>query len=164
MQLASGPKKSPASPVSSKTSKAMTRHVLCALPTDRIEDAWQLMKDIHCRHLPVVAEGKLIGIVSDRDILLRATYGDHGISFPDLRVSDVMTTHVVSCRPSARLSAVAATMIEKNLDSLPVTDDENHLLGIITSADLLNVMQKDQTANGGGDTVLDILSTPKSEG
>lgn len=164
MQLASGPKKTPSRPGRSKTSKAMTRHVLCALPGDLIEDAWKLMKDIHCRHLPVVSDGKLIGIVSDRDILLRATYGEHGIAFPDMRVSEVMTSRVVSCGPSARLSAVAATMLENNLDSLPVTDDENHLLGIVTSSDLLKVMQKDETSDGGGDTVLDILSAPRSEG
>ena len=159
-----GPKKQPpASPVAAKAAKAMTRHVLCALPDDRIEDAWQLMKDIHCRHLPVVANGKLIGILSDRDVLLRASYGDHGISFPDVRVSQAMSTKVISCRLSARLSAVAEIMLASNVDSLPVTDEENHLLGIITIADLLKVMRKDQNSDGGGDTVLDILGTSRNE-
>lgn len=159
-----GPRKPPpASPVTAKAAKAMTRHVLCALPEDRIEDVWHLMKDIHCRHLPVVSEGKLIGIVSDRDVLLRGIYGDHGISFPDVRVSQVMSTKVISCRPSARLSAVAEMMLASNVDSLPVTDDQNHLLGIITSADLLKWMRLDKTVDGGGDTVLDILSLPRSE-
>jgi acetoin utilization protein AcuB len=171
MQLPDGSKgpKTPkkplaASPVASKVSKSMTRHVLCALPDDHIADAYQLMKDIHCRHLPVVSEGKLIGILSDRDILLRATYGDHGISFPEVRISQIMSTKVISCRPSARLSAVAEIMLSNGVDSIPVTDDANHLLGMITSADLLKVMHRDQTSDGGGDTVLDILSTPRSEG
>jgi CBS domain-containing protein len=152
----------PKSPVGKKRSdKEMTRHVLCALVDDRVEDAYELMQDIHCRHLPVVKDGKLIGIISDRDILLRATYGEGGIKFPDIKVGDIMTKGVISCRPSARLSAVAELMVAKEIDSMPVTDEKNHLLGIITSTDLLRVMQESKQTDGGDDTVLDLLSLPK---
>jgi len=162
--LARSGSKMPKSPVGKKRSdKEMTRHVLCALVDDRVEDAYELMQDIHCRHLPVVRDGKLIGIISDRDILLRATYGAGGIKFPDLKVGDIMKKEIISCRPSARLSAVAEQMVAKAIDSLPVTDDQNHLLGIITSTDLLRVMQNSSETDGGDDTVLDVLSLPKSQ-
>lgn len=160
--LARSGSKMPKSPVGKKRSdKEMTRHVLCALVDDLVEDAYALMKDIHCRHLPVVQEGKLIGIVSDRDILLRSSYDKGGIKFPDLKVGDVMSRELISCRPSARLSAVAETMVSKGIDSIPVTDDKFHLLGIITSTDLLRAMKEQVESDGGGDTVLDVLSLPR---
>ena len=154
-------KKGKASVAKQRSDSEMTRHVLCALIDDPVEDAFALMQDIHCRHLPVVQDGKLIGIISDRDILLRATFGEGGMIFPDVKVGEIMKREVISCRPSAKLSAVAETMVEKEIDSLPVTDNENHLLGIITSTDLLRVMQHDQSEDGGTDSVMDILSLPK---
>jgi len=161
LEMSSGSKKSKSPVGKPRSDKEMTRHVLCALVDDHVEDAYALMKDIHCRHLPVVQDGKLIGMISDRDILLRSTFGEGGMIFPDVKVGEIMKREVISCRPSAKLSAVAETMVAKEIDSLPVTDNENHLLGIITSTDLLRVMQNDTSENGGADSVLDILSLPK---
>lgn len=146
---------------SDKGSKDLARHVLCALADDSVADAYSLMKDINCRHLPVVREGKLIGIVSDRDILLRSTYGSGGIQYPALRVADIMSRELISCRLSAGLPAVAESMGKHKIDAMPVTDSENNLLGIVTSSDLLESLKDLPVETGSNLTVEDILKKPK---
>lgn len=144
-----------------KSGNTTARHVLCALMDDSVEDAYNLMKDIGCRHLPVVREGKLIGIVSDRDILLQSSYGAGGIQFPDAKVVDIMSRELISCRPSAALSDVAESMVKHKIDAMPVTDSDNNLIGIVTSTDLLTALRTQQSGEKSAITVQEILSQPK---
>lgn len=104
-----------------------------------IERAWKLLSSMKVRHLPVVEHGRLVGMVSDRDLLLWAQRRVDGTpAFPDLCAAEVMTFTVVSRPPDATLAELAKAMVEHRIDSVPITDDQGALLGLVTSSDLLS--------------------------
>jgi acetoin utilization protein AcuB len=74
-----------------KVNESMTKFVVCLYPKDTLQVAHTLMNQLHCRHLPIINDGRLVGIVSDRDILLSASKTEEGfISVPETPVEDVM--------------------------------------------------------------------------
>lgn len=117
----------------------MTRNVTCIGPTESLKQAYDIMKDNEIRHLPVVVENnKLVGMVSERDVLLWSSFDNGIIEVPEMDVDDVMTTNLVTCKTSHQLCDVAEIMLERRIDAIPVTDDLGELLGIITSADFVS--------------------------
>lgn len=121
-------------------SAAMTREVVTAPPDLALRSAWRLMQEHHFRHLPVVADGKLCGIVSDRDVLLRARL-DHGaVEVPELTVGEAMTLSPYTCRTGTSVANVAGLMLEHKIDALPVLDSQGCLVGLVTSSDLLALL------------------------
>ncbi len=108
-----------------------------------IDMAWKLMKQLDVRHLPVVDNGKLVGIVSDRQLLTRANRAlDGHLEFPDLCIAEVMTFHPASCSPRTPARHIAAEMLHRQIDAMPVVEDE-HLVGLITMTDLVALLARD---------------------
>lgn len=121
-----------------KVRTVMTRNVMTLRPKDLLNIAYDLMKKHEIRHLPVVDDfNHLEGIISERDVLLHATYRPGEVEVPEIPVSEVMTTNLVTCRPSNTLSSVAGLMLERKVDSIPVTLVNGELVGIVTTADFL---------------------------
>jgi CBS domain-containing protein len=116
---------------------------------DKLLAADRLVDTKRIRHLPVLDEdGALVGIVSQRDLfhsgLLRATgYGSHGRTalLEAIRIKEVMTTQVITVRPSTPLKAAARLMLEHQIGCLPVMD-ESRLVGIITESDFVRLVLK----------------------
>jgi acetoin utilization protein AcuB len=96
--------------------------------------AHALMRANHIRHLPVLHGGKLVGIVSSRDLHLVETLPD---TDPEtLRVEEAMSPEVFTVGPDASLGEVAATMAERKLGSAVVVQDTK-VVGIFTAVDAL---------------------------
>ena len=102
-----------------------------------LAQAHRVMRDHRIRHLPVMAGGKLIGIVSERDLHLLETLKDTDPL--QATVEEAMSTDVFAVHSNARLTAVAAKMAERKIGSAVVVD-KGEVLGIFTALDGLRVL------------------------
>ena len=124
----------------------ITSQVVTIAPEASAKEAFALMKSMGIRHLVVVKEGVLMGIVTDRD-LRRPKVADVFKSWDELyrlsdefQVEDVMTSPVVAVDANADLREAARIMVERRIGALPVTDAHRGLAGIITETDLLKAL------------------------
>jgi CBS domain-containing protein len=131
-----------------KCSDVMTQSPVCCLPTDSVSKAAQLMEAEDVGSIPVIEDEqtmKLIGIVTDRDLALQvvAPERDTGSTL----VADVMTYEVVTCRASDDVQKAVDTMSKHQLRRMPVVDDDQRIVGIISQADVATrVDQTEETA------------------
>ena len=126
----------------------MTVKVQSLSSNDRLLDAALLMRSSHFRHIPIVDDGELVGILTDRDIqrcapslLARVSAEEYNAVFEETPISRVMTRGPVQISPDARLGDAAALLREKKLGCLPVVE-KGKLVGIITKADMLSALIK----------------------
>jgi acetoin utilization protein AcuB len=115
----------------------MTRKVIISPPEMSLRDAWQIMQQERFRHLPVVSDGRLVGILSDRDIRLRSTLHDGEIVVPDTTVGEAATRSPYVCEPDADVCDLVRVMTGEKIDAVPVVDRDHTLVGLVTSTDLL---------------------------
>jgi acetoin utilization protein AcuB len=121
-------------------SAAMTREVITAPPELPLSFVWGTMKEHAFRHLPVVVDGRLVGIISDRDVLLRARLENGRIIVPNTLVGEAMTLAPVTCQRTSTIDTIARLMLERKIDAVPVTDSAGGLVGLVTSSDLLALL------------------------
>ncbi len=118
----------------------MTRNVLVAPAGLPLQTAYDLMTRSRIRHLPVTAGGALVGMLSDRDLLLAAGVDALGqLQFPDRSVAELMTPSPLTCEASTSVSDLAQRMIDEKIDALPVMSG-TRLVGLVTSTDLLQLL------------------------
>jgi acetoin utilization protein AcuB len=101
-----------------------------------VADALQACRAHGVRHLPVMSDGWLVGLVSDRDLRLRMGRGEL-----DRRLADVMTTDMATVGPESLLSDAAELMRQRRVDSVLVTR-EGRLVGILTTTDVLALLRE----------------------
>jgi acetoin utilization protein AcuB len=116
----------------------MTASVFRITPGEPIHRAWRLMRDRRIRHLVVSQEERLLGILSDRDILAGITWEAAGPKGIQDQVRHIMTSQVATIAPEATVTDAARAMSKRRIGALPVCD-EGRLVGIITETDLLRV-------------------------
>jgi CBS domain-containing protein len=124
-----------------KAKTAMTRDIVCLNPEDSIASAYQLMTKWGIRHIPIIEDTTIIGILSDRDILVRSHLGEFGLSVPDIPVADAMTENPITCSPETPVATMVDLMLEHKIDSLPIVNHQGMLVGLVTSSDLLEVLR-----------------------
>ena len=116
-----------------KVSEVMTRDVQLVSPRQSICDAAKMMAECDAGALPVGEDDRLVGVITDRDIAIRAVGENKG---PDTPVSDVMTRQVLYCFEDETVEHVAGNMGEQQVRRLPVMNREKRLVGIVSIADL----------------------------
>ena len=116
--------------------------------SDTMGTALRLMRQQGVRHLLVLDEGKLVGILSDRDLRSPEVPGRwHAIPWADsLAVESVMSSPVMVLSPDAALSDAARLMHDERIDCAPVVEDET-IVGIITSSDLLQILANEERSS-----------------
>ncbi|TLS38004.1 CBS domain-containing protein [Pseudalkalibacillus caeni] len=120
----------------------MASQVVSISPTQSIQEAAALMSQYNIGSLPVVENGQLRGIVTDRDITLRATAsGGDGKT----TVSQCMTSNVVSATPDMTTDQAAALMAQNQIRRLPVVQN-NQLVGYVALGDLATKTPQQQEA------------------
>lgn len=112
----------------------MTETVACCSPDDPLNAAARQMWEHDCGAVPVVEAGKLVGMITDRDICMAAY--TQGRPLTAIAIREVMARHVHSCRATDTLERAASLMADARVRRLPVVDAEHHLLGIVSLADI----------------------------
>ena len=116
-----------------KVDAAMTREVRLVKPDQTIREAAQLMAEIDAGAIPVTENDRLVGMITDRDIAVRAVA--QGKS-PDTRIRDVMSTGILYCFDDQELDEVARNMGKNQVRRLPVINHDKRLVGILALGDL----------------------------
>lgn len=134
------------------------------------QEALKTMQAHRFRRLPVVdKKGKLIGIVSERDLLYASPSPATSLNVWELtyllskiEVRELMTKEVITTTPETPIEDAARLMIEKKVGGLPVIDEENYPVGIITDADVFKTLVEMFGENESGLRLT--LEVPKGKG
>ena len=132
-----------------RVSEVMTREVRMANPQQSICDAARLMAEIDAGALPVSDGERLVGMITDRDIAVRAVALQKP---PTTQVREVMSQEVLYCFDDQDLDDVAQNMGDIKVRRLPVVNREKRLVGILSLGDLA----KGENAAATGQTVAEI--------
>lgn len=131
-----------------KVENWMTRNVVTVPPSLPLIEAYRIFHDYEIRHLPVVDDEQLVGIISKRDIgklllqnLPTADVNDMGV------VKQAMVSKVETVKPDDSIQKAALLMRNRKIGSLPVVDAARHLVGIITTDDMLEVLVGELSRN-----------------
>ena len=126
-----------------RVSEAMTREVRVANPGQSIREVARIMAEIDAGVMPVGENDRLVGMITDRDIAIRAVAQGKG---PDTPVREVMSSEkVLYCYDDEELDHVAKNMSEHQVRRLPVVNREKRLVGIVSFGD---VAQKETRSAG----------------
>jgi CBS domain-containing protein len=135
----------------------MTPNPRSVSPDDTIQSAARIMRDEDTGAVPVVQNGRPVGMVTDRDIVVRAVAENGQLNRP---VRDIVTGQVVSASPSMSTREAAALMSEHQIRRLPVVENDR-LVGIVSIGDLAVKEGKDSRV---GDTLQSISEGVKERG
>src|SRR5215471_994511 len=109
-----------------RVSEAMTQDVRLASADHTIEEAARAMAGIDTGALPVSDGGRLVGMITDRDIVIRAVAAGKG---PQTKVSEVMTPDLIYCFDDQEVEEVAKNMADAQVRRLPVINHDMELVG-----------------------------------
>ncbi len=113
--------------------RCMSTEVYLTTPGHSIGDAARLMKQIDAGVLPVGEDDRLVGMITDRDIAIRAVAEGKG---PETRVGEVMSREILYCYDDENLDDVAMQMRELQVRRMPVLNRDKRLVGIISLGDM----------------------------
>ena len=116
-----------------QASEVMSSDVNIASPEQSIREAARMMANIDAGVLPVGQNDRLVGMITDRDIAIRAVAAGKG---PDTPIREIMSTEVKYCFETDDIDEIAQNMAEIKLRRLPVVDAKKRLVGIISLADI----------------------------
>jgi len=119
-----------------RVADVMTKGVQTAPSTMPAFEAWELMRRKGIRHLVVLDDGDVAGVLSERD-----AGGRRGANLrADATIGDLMTVHPVTIAPDATIRRAASVMRGRTIGCLPVVDGKKKLAGIVTVSDLLELL------------------------
>ena len=117
-----------------RVKERMTQPLATCHVNDGLHVAAQLMWDRNCGAVPVVNDdGQLVGILTDRDICMAAYV--RGLPLDAILVNSVMTKHVISADPEQDLHDIEMMMRKGRVRRIPVVDQDNRPIGIVSQAD-----------------------------
>jgi len=125
----------------------MSKNIITVDENDSMQDAMKLLKEHDIRMLPVVKKGKLVGIVTDRD-LKRASASDattleiHELFYllTRIKVKNLMTREVITVPPDFTVEETAEILQKNKISGAPVVDADGQIVGTITQTDLFRVL------------------------
>jgi len=125
----------------------MNPNVITVDADDSMLDATKLLKEHNIRHLPVLEKGKLVGVITDRD-LKRASASDattleaHELLYliANIKVREIMTRNPITVPYNYTIEEAAELLLQAKISGMPVVDKEGDVIGTITQTDLFKVL------------------------
>ncbi len=122
----------------------MTKNVFTVDENTSLMRATRIMKEKNIRKLPVVSHGKLLGIVSDRDVKEASPSKTTSLDIHELyyllsemKVKEVMTTEPITMRGTDSLEKAALIMLDNKISGIPVLDDSDRIIGLLSETDVM---------------------------
>lgn len=112
----------------------MTRDVRILSPEATIKEAAENMREANIGAIPICEDGRLLGMITDRDIAVRAVA--EGRNPEETRIREIMSEDILSCSEEQPVGEAAKLMQEKQVRRLPVVDQEQRVVGIVSLDDL----------------------------
>lgn len=112
----------------------MTTDVVTLTPENTLGDARDIMISKHIHHIPIVEGKKLVGMVTSWDMF---KLGKSAEEYASMKLTEIMTRRIAALDPEQHLGAVADVLTRHLFHAVPIVNDENELLGIITSTDII---------------------------
>lgn len=124
-----------------KVDECMCQDVCFVKPDCKVYDAARIMNENHIGCIPVCDDNKyIVGLITDRDIVLRAVACDK--DYKNTPVSDIMTKNVCTCGCKEDIYQAQKTMSQNQIRRIPVVNEQNKMVGILTMGDLANHWQE----------------------
>lgn len=131
--------------LSKVVSEIMSTDIITCSPEDEVDNIWRLMRERSLTGLPVVKRGKVVGMVTQKNLL------DSGVIFPvfeakrgrfkaSSKISSVMKTLVISLKPTATIKEAAELMLEKNIGRVPIVDEKNRIISVVDREDVVKAL------------------------
>ncbi|KGR77777.1 CBS domain-containing protein [Ureibacillus manganicus] len=137
-------------------SEIMTKNVQFCTTHESLTTAAKIMRDVDCGSVPVCDSNRVIGMITDRDIVIKCIAEGNDAS--QVHCHDVMTHDVVTCSPDTDVHECARLMAQHQIRRIPVVDDNGNLMGICAIGDLA---QENIFVNEAGEALSDISEPDK---
>jgi len=122
----------------------MTRGVRSMSPSDSVARAAQAMDELNVGVIPVCEGDKLVGMVTDRDIIVRGVAQERDIK--STRLADVMSTNVRCAKEDQDVEEILSQMAETQIRRMPVVDKQERLVGIVSLGDIADKDPEDEAS------------------
>ncbi len=142
----------------------MTTQITKAAPRLRLHDALRLMNRSNIRTLPVVEKENLVGIVTKRDLLrsdvssVMRDIWDQYRQVGNVPLENIMTKTVITIPANFSMTRAAQSLLDNKITALPVVNEEQQMIGILTSTDLFKMLQEETPAQKRSILVEDYMS------
>jgi len=140
-----------------KANEIMTSSPSTCSSTDSVSNVARLMRDCDCGAVPVVDSGRVVGIVTDRDLAIRGLAEGKGV---DARVSEVMTASPQCCSADDDISEVEKVMADRQVRRIPIVDADGRCVGIVSQADLARASKNTGVSDREVAIVVEAISQP----
>ena len=119
--------------------RIMSSEPVVVSPSDNVNEVSEMMVRMQLQQLPVVENGKFVGIVTSYDLWQNCRSGN---ATADQTISEVMTTRVIKISPKDKMATAAELFMDKRFKTLPVVNLNNELKGVITAFDVIKYVLK----------------------
>ncbi len=149
----------------------MTRNVITINQADPASLAFELLLTNDIRHLPVLSRGRLVGVITDRDLheaLIPSdpsnTHRSMYHTVKNIKAKNIMTPNPITIEANAPIDRAAQIFLDRKIDCLPVKDAKGRLAGILTSTDILKAFLELRELLGAVQRVDIVMETSEYEG
>ena len=126
--------------------EAMARTICTARKSDSVEKVARMMKDENCGFVPITDDGRVIGVITDRDIVMRCVSAGHTETMKTT-AGEVMTTHVISVDVNDTLDRAGELMASHQVRRLPVVEN-GKIVGVLSHGNLVQALHGSGAAQG----------------